>query len=188
MLTQLPIDVYKDLKQQVTSRRDDNCWDMNDRLVGAMKQQSSLMPVLGLEDYLLMEAGNLWYSEEAQGNPCLNTCPWNGSVYDKRYLTLRDLWVNYQRKGEYNPLHSHHGVISFVIFVDVPYGADERRNHGSDGCFQLENTLLPVDFKWNGRMLMFPANTRHAVYPFHSTDKERITVAGNLHWNVHDLL
>ena len=111
MLTQLPIDLYKELRLQAKARRSDNCWDMDDRLVGAMKQQSSLVPVSGLEDYLLLEAGNLWYSEEGQGNPCLNTCPWNGSVYDKRYLKLRDLWVNFQRKGEYNPLHSHHGVM-----------------------------------------------------------------------------
>ena len=88
------------------------------------------------------------------------------------------------KAGQYNPYHCHHGVVSFVIFVDIPYGVEERKDFASDGGFQLEDRLINVDRSWNGQVLMFPASTNHAVYPYHSTDKERITVAGNLFWKV----
>ena len=92
--------------------------------------------------------------------------------------------MNYQKPGQYNPYHCHHGVVSFVIFVDIPYGVEERKDFASDGGFQLEDRLINVDRSWNGQVLMFPSPTNHAVYPYHSTDKERITVAGNLFWKV----
>ena len=81
-------------------------------------------------------------------------------------------------------MHVHSGIVSFVIFVDIPYGSEERNNFYSDGAFQLEKEVLPVDNSWNGTILMFPSTTNHAVYPFRSTDKERTTVSGNIAWNV----
>jgi len=48
----------------------------------------------------------------------------------------------------------------------------------------LEADILPVDKSWNGVILMFPSTTKHAVYPYYTTDKERITISGNIIWNV----
>ena len=70
------------------------------------------------------------------------------------------------------------------MFVDIPYGEEERSMHKTNGTFQLEEEVLPVDKSWNGVIIMFPSSTKHAVYPYQSTDKERITVSGNLTWNV----
>ena len=39
---------------------------------------------------------------------------------------------------------------------------------------------IPVDKSFEGKMIMFPASQYHAVYPFYTSDEERITVSGNL--------
>ena len=33
---------------------------------------------------------------------------------------LKNLWVNYQKQNEFNPLHCHIGLYSFVIFMKIP--------------------------------------------------------------------
>ena len=173
---QLPNNIFKSLEKSCRERRLEENWNYNERLVGALDQQSSLDPPAELEDYLASCASQLW-------EHVYTTCPWDGG-YHSQYFELRNLWVNFQKPGQYNPYHCHHGIISFVIFVDIPYGPEERQYNSSDGSFQLETELIPVDRSWNGYLLMFPSHTNHAVYPYRSTDEERITVAGNLFWNV----
>ena len=38
---------------------------------------------------------------------------------DCKYV-LSNLWVNYQKKHEFNPLHNHAGVFSFTIWMHIP--------------------------------------------------------------------
>jgi len=179
----LPQDIYYSLLDYTRKRRLDEVWNMNSRLAGALNQQSSLgewkYECPGLEEYLLDRVNGIW-------DWVYTTCPWefNKTKDITKFIRLHNLWVNYQKKNEYNPVHVHSGVVSFVIFVDIPYGPEERNNFYSDGAFQLEKEVLPVDNSWNGTILMFPSTTNHAVYPFRSTDKERTTVSGNIAWNV----
>src|SRR5210317_249003 len=35
-------------------------------------------------------------------------------------LKLVKLWINFMKKGEFNPIHCHSGDISFVLYLDVP--------------------------------------------------------------------
>ena len=35
-------------------------------------------------------------------------------------------WVNYQKQNEFNPLHNHSGVYSFVIWMKIPFKWDEQ--------------------------------------------------------------
>ena len=179
----IPETHYTNLYDYVLKRREDNTWNMNSRLAGALMQQSSLsewkIECPGFEEYLLSLSCNIWTG-------VYQTCPWDFEKIKNptEFMKLRNLWVNYQRKGEYNPIHTHSGIVSFVVFVDIPYGEEERSMHKTNGTFQLEAEVLPVDKSWNGVIIMFPASTKHAVYPYQSTDKERITVSGNIFWNV----
>jgi len=34
---------------------------------------------------------------------------------------IDDVWINFQKKYEYNPLHNHTGNLSFVLWVQIPY-------------------------------------------------------------------
>jgi len=119
-------------------------------------------------------------------------------------LYLHDLWVNYMKKHEFNPPHNHSGVLSFVIFVKIPYDLQEEenqftidsspkpyklqmQNHTSKFAFHNttpEGTILidclNVDKSFEGKMLMFPSAQIHEVFPFYTSDDYRITVSGNL--------
>jgi hypothetical protein len=111
-------------------------------------------------------------------------------------LKLDSIWVNFQKKREFNPIHNHSGSFSFVIWVKIPYDLNEERKVFSEvlgvnktSCFEfiytdiygkLKNTLLPIDKEWEGKFCVFPSQLNHTVYPFYTSDDYRISVAGNL--------
>jgi hypothetical protein len=39
---------------------------------------------------------------------------------------LSGLWVNFQKKGEFQPIHNHSGMFSFVIWMDIPYHSKDE--------------------------------------------------------------
>ena len=112
-------------------------------------------------------------------------------------FVLEPFWVNFQKETEFNPIHSHSGVFSFVIWVKIP--TDWREQHAlpflaksnspcaSDFEFHYTTMLGEIgrhtyclDKKSEGFMLFFPASLKHTVYPFYNCDKERISISGNL--------
>lgn len=109
---------------------------------------------------------------------------------------LAEAWANRQKKYEFNPIHDHAGIYSFVIWYDIPYTREEEneaspyiatntKNRNRSGMFSYCGprgiwTDLAGSKDWNGVMAIFNSrNTLHTVYPFYSTDKERITISGN---------
>jgi hypothetical protein len=117
-------------------------------------------------------------------------------------LILTSLWVNFQRKNEFNPLHNHTGVYSFVLWYDIPYSIEDEKDlaHSKDsnsnvpghfGFIKLDSnviggisqTWLPVDKTWNFKTALFPSTLLHCVNPFYTSDRYRITVSGNFSLN-----
>ena len=95
-------------------------------------------------------------------------------------------WINFQTKGEFNPSHDHSGVISSVIFVDIPEEIDRENDIQkyqlmSHGCleFVYDNSRCVRITPKSGMILLFPADLRHLVYPFKS-DVERVTLSFNI--------
>ncbi len=117
---------------------------------------------------------------------------------EKGKLKVRDLWVNFQKKYDFNPIHNHRGSISFVIWMKIPYKYENEANTArtkgiaedcQSGCFQfLFTTLLGsvtkhtyyLDPSYEGTILLFPASFNHTVYPFYTSDEDRISISGNL--------
>jgi hypothetical protein len=110
-------------------------------------------------------------------------------------VKFQESWVNLQVKHEYNPLHDHSGVLSWVIWVNIPYDLEEelkmfpdaKNQDASMFSFVYTNVLgeistfnLRIDKSWEGRMAIFPAKMKHTVSPFYTSDGVRISVAGNL--------
>lgn len=112
-------------------------------------------------------------------------------------LQLEVAWVNFQQKTEYNPIHSHTGLLSFVIWSNIPYNMkdEESASPGSGanfrpyGDFQFHyiNTLglhgthrLEIDKSAENTIVVFPSSFLHSVHPFYTTDDYRISVAGNI--------
>lgn len=121
-----------------------------------------------------------------------------GITQDKKYsFALESLWVNFQERYEFNPIHRHAGFYSFVIWVDVPYflnfeqnvSPGKNSNANKSGAFEFVYTdilgdirgqIVPADRTYHADICMFPAKLHHTVHPFYSTDKLRVSVAGNL--------
>jgi hypothetical protein len=128
----------------------------------------------------------------------LSTCsPLSKSVK----LCVKDIWVNFQSKHEFNPIHNHAGVFSFVLWIKIPYYIDKetdkspgkKSNNPLAGHFSFvyTNTLgeicqyhIPADQTLENCMLIFPAKMHHSVHPFYSTDDYRISVSGNIVFQV----
>ena len=111
---------------------------------------------------------------------------------------LDSLWVNFQAKNEFNPMHNHSGVMSFVIWIKIPYsraseskaspGYASTRNCSGSFEFQFANILgqiggqlIDLDQSYENTMILFPSRLNHSVYPFFSSDEYRISVAGNIY-------
>ena len=107
-------------------------------------------------------------------------------------------WINFQKKYEYNPIHNHSGVFSFVIWHKIPYykedeikyGAGKGKTHNNaNGDFffvypdggEVSNHPLGIDKTREGYIAIFPSNLLHVVYPFYSSDDYRITISGNIY-------
>tara|TARA_R100000656_G_scaffold118251_1_gene91846 strand:+ start:222 stop:842 length:621 start_codon:yes stop_codon:yes gene_type:complete len=110
---------------------------------------------------------------------------------------LNKLWVNFQKKYEFNPIHDHAGVFSFVIWIKIPssYKKEKKLNFVKEcnsPCpntfeFSYTNTLGKISTyryhlepKDEGTILLFSSQLVHLVYPFYLSDKDRISVSGNI--------
>jgi hypothetical protein len=110
---------------------------------------------------------------------------------------IKDLWINFQKKYEHNPLHNHTGVLSFVLWVQIPYYLKDELSHPncvnsntpSNSLFEFVCTdfmgrivqnRIEVDKSWEGTMIMFPSSLNHMVSPFYTSDEYRISISGNL--------
>ena len=114
---------------------------------------------------------------------------------------LESFWVNFQKENEFNPLHDHSGIFSFVIWVKIPTDWREQHalpmaaNSNSPKISNFEFWYLSpfgkhsnygyrLDKESEGTMLLFPAKLMHTVYPFYNCDKERISISGNIKFDI----
>ena len=118
---------------------------------------------------------------------------WTGHPNEPVELNAHDLWVNFMKPGDFNPVHTHGGDYSFVIFLDVPKKLIEEQD-AFEGTSSVPGSLM-FEFtqqakpKWamtgqafkprTGDMVIFPALLQHWVLPFKSKCT-RVSVSGNL--------
>jgi len=117
----------------------------------------------------------------------------------KLNMNLFSLWINFMKKYEFNPPHTHSGRFSFVIWYKIPFDLEtEMRNSPSKrldsnnlaGAFQFSYpnfsehgiglTNIRADKRYEGKICLFPAYLHHAVFPFYTSDEYRISIAGNV--------
>lgn len=191
LLDQIPHDLHQRLchaSEEIQQRRL-AADEFNDKLAGHLVEEYEFPRVPGLESYLYSLVNHY-----AQRWP--NYLDEMDFMFEDLPVTLGPLWINYQRKHEYNPPHNHSGVFSFVIWVKIPYDLEQEQslwkkpiNGGvNSGCFQfLYNTgwnrihtwTLPTDRQFEGKCCLFPAGLMHTVFPFYTSDEPRISISGN---------
>lgn len=109
-----------------------------------------------------------------------------------------DCWINFQEKYEYNPVHNHSGIFSYVMWYQIPYFIEDEVKYGAgkgrspeqnlNGNFafmypignNISTNAIRVDNTMEGYMAMFPSSLNHTVYPFYTSDDYRITISGNV--------
>jgi hypothetical protein len=164
-------------------------------LAGHLQHEYNLdncIPVL--EDYIL-NATHIYINK--YGN---KVCP--DILTRSVKFKLNDLWVNFQKKYEFNPPHYHGGVISFVIWMKIPYDLNQEtkifksKNKQTSKFNLIYNNILgslsdisiPIDKEYEGIICFFPSKLTHSVNPFYTSDDYRISVSGNVSLDVDSTL
>ena len=114
--------------------------------------------------------------------------------HDRRQLRqgnvrLDTLWINFSQKHDFNPPHTHSGILSFVIFCQVPeeifkVQADSNTQRAGMVHFLYGEQISPLmgaEYPvkpYENLLLMFPAMLKHHV-PAYWVDAERVSVSGN---------
>lgn len=168
--------------------------DFREKLAGHLEKETSL-PITPNIKYLVesmsCEYDNIFRSgkhamHETFGEDMFNM----GIKYE-----LTTLWINYAKKYDFNPIHHHSGVYSFVIWVKIPYDLEKElkkynptRNITTSFNFISNSSLGEIIsekidvIEWD--MIFFPAKLEHCVYPFYTSDDYRISISGNIFANL----
>jgi uncharacterized protein (TIGR02466 family) len=99
-------------------------------------------------------------------------------------------WINFQKAGEFNPVHNHSGILSAILYIDIPEEIEKENIHntnkpsagnidfisGDPGRF---SPPMYMHTPKTGDVLLFPSQLMHTVYPFKS-DVERISLSFNV--------
>ena len=144
--------------------------DASNSLVGKVKEEIHLEKEF-LEKELLNIIG-----------PHINNFLVNSNYKSHKSINLDSCWVVRQYESEYNPVHSHNGDVSGVLYLKFP----QDRKSGKDGSITFVNsptfflnrghlTLIPEI----GSIFLFPSYVLHTVYPIRENQEERRCIAFN---------
>jgi len=103
---------------------------------------------------------------------------------------LHPLWINFQKAGEYNPIHTHPNCnLSMILFLEVPKEMlEEKRTtkgaapghtgfmYGEDAYGFITHRIIKPE---KNVLYMFPSGLRHYVSHFNSK-VTRTSVSGNI--------
>jgi len=190
---QLPEDVVDNIWTVINEARDAP-EDMKGELAGNISSSIRLDSSSPLLEKFISEVIPSFMDSHIQNYGA----PWRAVMKEGEGFNLESLWVNFQKKHEFNPPHDHSGVYSFVIWMQIPTSYAEQKKlpicaeSNADGSisnfgFHYTNSLGRVSqFFYNmekeaeGYMVMFPSEMKHEVFPFYENDGERISISGNI--------
>lgn len=185
---QVPDDIFNQLSYIISDQR----IPFNQNLAGNLEKEFSLKEYRYiLNDFIIHsilehEFLNIYFKKS-------NYSSINETIH------LDSLWVNYQKKHEFNPVHDHDGLFSFVLFYQIPWLKEEMLDlsPGKNANMNLAGVLefiypaleglssyhVFADKTYEKQILIFPSNLNHCVYPFYGVDEYRITISGNVTFN-----
>ena len=194
LIDDVPNDILSLLKDEV-NLINDTSKKMNNNLAGNLENEFNISHISPkIEPYILKLLYD--YDRDFKYLETLVNCT------DNVPFVANDLWVNLQKKNEFNPNHDHSGIMSFVIWLEIPYTREQENLHSPgkesnkncSGNFELlyTSTLGNISYlnipAQEGKILMFPNRMVHCVYPFYSSDKKRISISGNVYLKTDQLL
>tara|TARA_Y100000768_G_C23934293_1_gene661772 strand:- start:64 stop:738 length:675 start_codon:yes stop_codon:yes gene_type:complete len=179
-----------------TAKKDEEEKNSNKQLAGNISKSLYLDDVDNYFFNVILKDVCKQYIQENNKVPCFRNSLGGYHISD---VYLKEFWVNFSKQNEFNPLHDHSGVLSFVIWMDIPTKSEDQyeipiaKNSAlpSASDFQLTYTditgahrahTIPMDPSLNGTMILFPSTMPHQVYPFYNCEKERVSISGNLYY------
>lgn len=193
MIKTIPTEILDDIKYQ-TNKPFDFERKANKFLAGNIKDQYFLNISEFKTEHKFKEFLYNSCSEYNEKFPNMTELLWNNN---NMKMGLDKIWVNYQKKYEFNPIHNHSGVFSFVIWIKIPYDLDEELNqdfvvnsddkvaslfnfHFITHYGTIKNKPIYVDKTYEGKIMIFNSRLAHSVNPFYTSDEHRISVSGNI--------
>lgn len=99
-----------------------DCISYNSNLAGSIRHEYILTESVDYLDQFLKVVAprywDYWDNPNAQKEHRLSI---SKQISEEYGYPIKDLWVNFQKKHEINPLHHHGGDLSFVIWHKIPY-------------------------------------------------------------------
>ena len=191
VLTDVPKDILDILDTCINEK---GLKPINDELAGNLKHEYSIpkgkAAVSPFLMRLIIEHQKKYPDFFKQAHSTLN--------YKHCEIELFNLWVNFQKQHEFNPMHDHNGIYSFVIWMKIPTSYEEQRqlpiakksnsdsqisNFGfiyQDILGNIKNYYYNMEKDIEGYLVLFPSKLLHLVNPFFNCEDERITISGNI--------
>ena len=107
---------------------------------------------------------------------------------------MNRFWARISLDGDYQSIHDHQSVFTFVIWLKIPFDGNKERSQqpgfrpeagdfclvytDTTGRIQKKNFILTPEME--GTILVFPSSINHIVYPHYSTTDYRVAVAGDI--------
>jgi len=188
LILDLPKELFSSLKEQVNiqildkSKFQKQLRKSNQNLAGHIQEEYNFINTKEFDEFLKELAHN-YYEHFNLGRV--------------KEITEIDSWVNLQKKTEYNPLHEHFGSLSWVVWVSNPYKLKDEdslpssinANVKANGRFEfvysemtgrIKQYHINLDSSYEGKLVIFSSSLLHQVYPFFTSDENRISLAGNI--------
>ena len=116
--------------------------------------------------------------------------------------TFSRFWCRVSQDGDYQSIHDHQGIFTFVVWLKIPFeGEDERQVQAGfrpeasdfvliypDTCGQLMKKHYRLNPHMDGMMIFFPSDMNHLVYPHFTTEEWRISIAGDIALNSNEVV
>ena len=178
---------FDNIDEHIRETEFNNLTSFNSRLAGHIKKEFAVPKQLqsdNINNFLIWLAGVAISNDESM------SAYFSGPT--DKLLGVDQLWINYMSKHEFNPIHSHSGLLSFVIWNKIPFDIEEelkvfpdvRDNMTSAFNFILgdppRKAPIFVNKKMQNYICIFPSYLNHCVYPFYTSDDYRVSFAGNI--------
>jgi hypothetical protein len=196
IVDRIPNQIFSSLKEEVSRIRQDfdSQEKFNTSLVGHIQKEFGINHMIGiLNDYVVDLS-------QRHINIFNHRLISELSVVDNMNFEfkLESLWINFQKKHEFNPIHVHTGAYSFVIWMQIPYDLEEEKSRFKD---MTASDIVPTNFNFyytdifgkvqdysvkvdktkEGCICLFPSTLNHSVNPFYTSDDFRISISGNVY-------
>ena len=192
----VPLDIMNITRQEIDrmiTTNFCNSTSYNNRLAGIIEHEYNLFEVVPiLNRFFSKVIPEYWRLQ--------NIFKKSNNLYQiiRNETNVFDIWVNLQKKYEFNPLHDHTGELSFVYWINIPYDLENEEQTPSSKGKAISHPVfsfvypdissssptclynISVDKTYEGQMIIFPSYLQHQVTPFYTSDNYRISVAGNL--------